>query len=115
MDFDEAIKAHSAWKLKLSQYLEKPDGSLKATDVQMDNKCVLGQWIYGEGAKHTSLPEYSTLKNEHASFYKAAAEVIRKADSGQSVSEDVAIGSKSDFGRTSTAVITAIMMMKRKA
>jgi hypothetical protein len=51
MDFDEAIKAHSAWKFKLSGYLRKPDGSIKSADVVVDNKCALGQWIYGEGQK----------------------------------------------------------------
>ncbi len=109
MDFDEAIKAHSAWKLKLSGYLKKPDGSLKSSEVQMDNKCSLGQWIYGEGLKWSSLAEYSTLKVEHQKFHKAAAAVIQKADSGASVAEDTAIGGKSDFSTSSTAVVSAIM------
>lgn len=30
MDFDGAIKAHSDWKMKLSTYLRKPDGSFFA-------------------------------------------------------------------------------------
>jgi hypothetical protein len=54
MDFDEAIKAHSAWKMKLSTYLKKPDGSLKPSEIQVDNKCQLGQWIYAEGARLSS-------------------------------------------------------------
>lgn len=114
MDFDEAIKAHSAWKLKLSSYLRKPDGSLKATDVQVDNKCQLGQWIYGEGAKHSSMAEFTTLKSEHAKFHKAAAEVVKKADSGQDTSEETALGSKSAFSSASSAVVNAVMAMKRK-
>ncbi len=115
MDFDEAIKAHSSWKLKLSSYLRKPDGSLKVSEVQVDNKCQLGQWIYGEGMKYSSLPEYQTLKNEHAKFHKAAANVVMKADSGQNVSEETAIGGTSDFSVASSTVVSAIMSMKRKA
>jgi len=115
MDFDEAIRAHSAWKTKLSGYLKNPDGSLKPADIQPDNKCPLGQWIYGEGCKHSAIPEYGTLKTEHARFHKAAAEVVKKADSGQSTAEDTAIGSKSEFGVASSAVVTAIMVIKRKA
>src|SRR5689334_24920780 len=102
MNFDDAIKAHSSWKMRLAEYLRKPDGSLKATDVEADNKCPLGQWIYGEGAKFSTLSEYSTLKSQDASFHKAAGNVVRKADSGQSVTEDVALGSASDFARAST-------------
>lgn len=115
MDFDAAIAAHSSWKVKLSTYLKKPDGSLKTADVQVDNKCQLGQWIHGEGAKWSHLPEYTTLKAEHARFHKAAAEVIKKADAGKNVSEDVAIGGASEFAQASSKVISAIMSMKRKA
>lgn len=114
MDFDEAIKAHSSWKVKLSQYLRKPDGSLKASEIELDNKCALGQWIHGEGTKFRNAPEYSTLISEHAQFHKAAAEVVRKADSGKDVSEEVVIGSNSDFGKRSSAVVNAIMTLKRK-
>lgn len=115
MDFDEAIKAHSAWKLKLSTYLRKPDGSLKPNEVQLDNKCALGQWIYGEGAKWSTLSEYTSLKNEHSRFHKAAAEVIKKADSGQDTNEDTALGSKSEFASASNNVVSAIMGIRRKA
>lgn len=115
MDFDEAIKAHSAWKMKLSTYLKNPDGSLKSSDIQVDNKCALGQWIYGEGAKFSNHPEYATLKQEHAKFHKAAAQVVAKADSGQSTSEETALGSKSEFASASSAVVSAIMAIRRKA
>lgn len=115
MDFNEAIKAHAAWKMKLSGYLAKPDGSLKTADIEPDNKCALGQWIYGEGTKWAYLPEYATLKTEHARFHKCAASVVKKADSGQSVTEEVALGANSDFSKSSSAVVTSIMAMKRKA
>lgn len=115
MNFDEAIKAHASWKIKLQAYLNKPDGSLKPLEIQVDNKCDLGKWIYGEGAKHSALPEFSVLKTEHAKFHKAAAAVVTKADHGQNVSEEVALGSKSDFGNASSSVVSAIMKMKAKA
>ncbi len=115
MNFDEAIKAHSAWKMKLSNYLKNPDGSLKASEIEQDNKCQLGQWIYGDGAKFSALPEYSTLKAEHARFHKAAANVVRKADSGQDTSEDTALAGSSEFAKASAAVVTAIMKIRSKS
>lgn len=114
MDFDEAIKAHAAWKLKLSNYLAKPDGSLKAADICLDNKCALGQWIYGEGSKHSALPEYGTLKSEHARFHKAAADIVTRVDAGQNAGAEMTLGSKSEFGLASTAVVTSIMAIRRK-
>ena len=112
MNFDDAIKAHSDWKMKLSLYVNKPDGSLKAADAEQDNKCALGQWIYGEGATHSTKPEFTILKTEHNKFHKCAGAVIRKADSGQKVSEEIAIGGKSEFASASSSVVTAIMKMK---
>lgn len=115
MNFDEAIKAHAAWKMKLQTYLSHPDHSLDPAVIECDNRCDLGKWIYGEGAKHNKLTEYADLRSEHAKFHKAAAAIVRKADSGQSVSEEVALGSKSAFGMTSSAVVTAIMKMRSKS
>ncbi len=114
MNFDEAVKAHSAWKMKLSAYLRNPDKSLKADEVSQDNKCDLGKWIHGEAGQYSQLPEYSALKAEHANFHKAAADVIRKADSGQSTTEDTQLGGNSPFAKASSSVVAAIMAIRRK-
>jgi hypothetical protein len=115
MNFDEAMQAHTSWKIKLRTYLSKPDGSLKPADFEPDNRCALGKWIHGEGAKHAALAEFQSLKDAHVGFHKAAANVVRQADSGKSVSEDLAIGSSSEFATKSSAMIRALLMMKMKA
>ncbi len=115
MNFDDAIAAHSAWKARLRTYVKNPDHSLKAADIEVDSKCVLGQWIYGEGKQWSSSAGYSTLQREHAKFHVAAAAVVRKADSGQSVSEEIALGAASDFTTASAAVVNAIVRMRKEA
>jgi len=115
MDFNQAIAAHSAWKQKLASYLKTKDGSLKAGEIGVDNECPLGKWIYGEGSKFSSLPEFSTLRSEHARLHKAAAEGVCRADGGKSVIEEIAIGSKSEFASASQAVVSAIMKIKHHA
>ena len=115
MDFDQAVAAHSAWKQKLSKYLAQHDGSLKPADVALDNKCPLGQWIYGEGSRYSRLTEYSTLKQAHTHFHSTAAEVVRHADAGKSTTEETALGSGSEFAKASAAVVLAIMAMKKRA
>lgn len=115
MNFDEAVRAHSEWKTKLSHYIRKPDGSLKSAEVCLDNKCNLGQWIYGEGTAFTSLPEYATLKTEHAKFHKCAGSIISRADKGENVTEEVMLGAKSEYAVCSSNVVAAIMAMKIKA
>ena len=114
MDFDHAISAHSNWKGKLRAYLAKPDRSLSSSEIAQDNKCDLGKWIHGEGAAHANLPEFQTLRSEHAHFHKAAAEVVRKADAGQNMTEETALGSKSEFATASSNVVNAIMGIKAK-
>ena len=115
MNFDDAVSAHSQWKMKLSAYLLHPDGSMDAATASLDNKCSLGQWIVGEGAKYSTLPEYAKLKSEHTRFHKAVGNVIRKAATGQKVTDEIALGSHSEFGVASNAVVLAIMAMKAKA
>lgn len=114
MDFEKAKQAHFDWKRKLSDYLKAPNGSLKAADVSVDNKCDLGKWIYGEGAAFKELPEYQQLVDLHKQFHKAAAEVVAKADSGQKVTEDIAVGSQSEFGKASSGVILCINRLTAK-
>ncbi len=58
--------------------------------------------------------EFNTLKQEHTRFHKAAGEVVKRADSGKDVSEEVTLGAKSEFAQASAAVVTAIMQMKIK-
>ena len=44
-----------------------------------------------------------------------SADVVRKADSGQNVSEEIALGGASEFSRNSSDVVKAIIGMKSKA
>ena len=114
MDFLGAIKVHSDWKQKLAEYIVRPDGHLKPTDVGLDHKCSLGEWIHGDGAAYSKFPEFSILKTEHTRFHKAAADVVSKANSGQRVSEETALGGKSEFGAASGACVMAIMRIRSK-
>lgn len=108
MNFDEAIQAHAAWKVKLV-YVRKPDGALKSADVRPSNRCPLGKWLEGEGAKYASMPEFKILVAEHARFHVAAADVIDKADTGASMGPDQALGPESEYGLASRSVVKAIM------
>ena len=112
MDFQQAIQAHVNWKIKLASYIAKPDRSLNEVEVSRPDGCELGKWLSSEEKKRAASPEYARLMTDHARFHKAAGEIIKKADSGQSVAEDVALGGKSEFSQASTAVISALMKLK---
>jgi hypothetical protein len=114
MDFDHAIAAHSSWKGRLANYLKNPDHSLKSAEVALDDHCDLGKWIAGEGKQFAKLPEYASVKSDHARFHKAAASVVQRADAGQNVSEEVVLGGKSEFAMASASVVRSIMALKAK-
>jgi hypothetical protein len=114
MDFDEAIGTHSKWKRKLRHSLAKRDGGLSPAEVSLDNKCVLGEWIYSRGASYSSLPEYTKLKYQHARFHMIAAELVRKANSGESVDAEMEPCSNSEFSTSSAAIVQALMAMKKR-
>lgn len=114
MDFDHAIAAHAEWKRKLATYLAAPDHSLNAEDVSADNRCELGKWLAGEGKKFAKLAEYGTVVSDHAKFHQAAGEIVRRANAGQKVAEEVALGAKSDFAAASSSVVRSVMALKSK-
>ena len=111
MNFNDAITAHSAWKRRLTAYLQKPDKSIDPVQLAKDDQCELGQWIHAELSKHASDPRYSELKKEHANFHRAAADVVRRANAGQAVSAETVLGAKSEYGNCSSRVVQAIMQM----
>jgi hypothetical protein len=114
MDFDHALHSHSKRKLELRRVLAKHDHSLDPAEVALDHKCVLGQWIYGEGAQHFNLPEFAKLKFEHSRYHQIAAELVRRANAGKSVAAEMEPCSASDFSTASAAMILAIIAMKQR-
>jgi methyl-accepting chemotaxis protein len=84
-DFDAAISAHVDWKMKLSKYLDKPDGSLDHTKVCLDNACMLGKWIYGDGTKYSSIHPtlFEAVRTSHAKFHKTAGQIIQLINAQQ--------------------------------
>lgn len=112
MNFDQAIAAHAQWKTRLAAYLDRPDGSLNAASVGQSGGCRLGKWLEGEGRKYAQYPGFLQLAEDHARFHRAAGDVIRRADAGHAGSEEVALGTQSEYGAASSAVITALMKMK---
>jgi hypothetical protein len=114
VDFDEAVFSHTEWKRKLRQYIDKNDGSLRPAEVSLDHKCAPGEWICGEGASYSSLPEYNRLKYEHARFHQAASEIVSRANAGEDVAPEVEVCANSEFSQASSAIIIALVSMKKR-
>lgn len=114
LDFEQAIAAHVAWRGKLSKYLANPDQSLQPSEIGLDNRCDLGNWIAGEGKKFANLAEYARVKSEHTRFHKIAAAIVLRANASQKVEQEVVLGAKSEFMSASAAVVRSLMALKSK-
>jgi hypothetical protein len=112
MNVADAIKAHAQWKVKLTGYLMNPDHSIRAEEVALDNRCELGKWIHGEGAKLGA--EIADLKTTHAAFHRAAAAVVRKIDSGQERDQNKLTGFSSEFGALSLKIVNQLKAIAAK-
>jgi hypothetical protein len=88
--------------------------SLDPEVIGTDNKCALGQWLYGEAKQHAQLPEYAALIKQHAEFHKSASEVLRLALAGQAEMAKASLTNEGPFVTTSVRTITAIRRLQRK-
>jgi methyl-accepting chemotaxis protein len=79
MDFDGAIDAHRQWKRRLLRYVVgSSDEKLDPQVVGCDDRCALGQWIYGSCKPAMGGDRRcESLRLSHAKFHGSAAEIIR--------------------------------------
>lgn len=113
MNFDEALVAHAEWKLKLMMHLQG-EAHYEAASVCKDNQCKLGKWIYSDGKKFQNESIYEKLRERHAAFHRAAAEVIQVADGGRTDKARAMIADGSDYAKISSEVIESIGHIKRR-
>lgn len=82
LNFKGAIDAHVKWKQRLESFIKgESQEKLEVENVFVDNKCVLGKWIYGDGSKLCG-HDLDDLKETHASFHRNAGLVLSTALEG---------------------------------
>ena len=114
MDLMQAITAHTRWKRTLAAYVARPDRTLNASQVGATDQCTLGRWIAGDGSRYRGMPEYRALLISHARFHQAAAGIVRRADSGEVVEQEIALDSTGEYAAASAAVLKALMFLYGK-
>ncbi len=81
---NDAIGAHGSWKIKLRTAINKGHSTQSVEDVRCDDKCAFGKWLHGseiDPQTRTGVP-YSVIKRLHAEFHICAADVLKRATSG---------------------------------
>ncbi len=113
MNFDDAIAAHTMWKIRLRKVVDGHGERLEAASVAKDDQCELGKWIHGPGANFKSFDAFTRLKTAHAKFHKCAAQVITEANGGRKDAAEALLEPQGEFAKVSTETVTAIMALQR--
>jgi hypothetical protein len=114
VNWDDAVKAHAAWKMKLLAYIRDPSKKLDPAAVGVDNRCPLGIWLHSEAKqKLAGMPEFETLIVEHARFHRAVGSVVEQVNAGKAVPDKTVLGWESEFAASSRSVVTTITKLKR--
>jgi methyl-accepting chemotaxis protein len=84
IDLFEAITAHANWKKRLIDYIEgNSSEDLQPHNICVDNRCVLGTWIHGNGkARFGDYLLFQQLVEEHAKFHFYASKVVEAHQAG---------------------------------
>ena len=115
MDLSQAISAHGEWKVKLRAAIMKKE-QLDTTSISIDNKCALGQWLYGEArTKYGQLKSYPDLLAKHAVFHKEVGRVALLVNSQKYTEAESMLGVGSSYSNASNDVCMAIQALKKEA
>jgi hypothetical protein len=115
VDFNEAIKAHSAWKMKLREAISAQSSTLDVATIAQDDCCALGKWLHSDefGMQFGALPSHAECIRLHADFHKNASKVAAVINSRQYKEADKMLGSGSPYSLASNATIVAIGALKQ--
>ena len=111
MNFDDAIKAHTFWKVSL-RWMINNGKPLDDKHIGSPHECELGRWILGNGACHHALPAFQALIAQHDEFHHIAGEVAKCIESGQRDTAQTMLAPDGSFSMASAKTIEAIRDLK---
>jgi hypothetical protein len=115
MNFDEALQKHAAWKINFRTAINRHQ-AIDAVNIERDNCCVLGQWLYGDGkSKFGSKPEFQSLLDKHKAFHVEAGKVCQMINSQHYDDAERALSPQSPYAAASNAVTSALVTMRKIA
>jgi methyl-accepting chemotaxis protein len=112
MDFQEAIVAHTKWKMRLFQGIRGQGPLPDAGEVARADRCDLGRWLVGEGAQHAAYDSYREVVAAHAEFHQRAADVVRTSKGGDAEGAEAMLASGGLYALASDAVVLAAAKLR---
>jgi len=110
-DFAKAVQAHLDWKRKLHDAIDGKGEKLDAAVVSLDDRCALGQWIYGPGRRFAKYTEHASLRAAHAGFHECAGAIAEMAQHGKH--DEAQRTLDGDFKEASKKTISQITALRK--
>jgi methyl-accepting chemotaxis protein len=80
---DAAIIAHDEWKARLLTAVEAGSSDVQPDEVRADDRCAFGAWLSSVGPDMKASLHYERVRDLHARFHRAAADVLKLALGGK--------------------------------
>lgn len=112
VDVDGVIDAHRQWKVKLRDAIES-HAKVDAATLSRDDCCVLGKWIYGDGQRLASRPNFSELVARHKHFHQVAGQVGELINRRAYREATEALAPGTPFSNATTDVVMVLSSAKR--
>ncbi len=111
--FDDAVNAHTKWKVRLIDYIKGVSNEqLEVGKVSRDDVCPLGNWLYGDASRYSKLQEYAELKKNHADFHSSVGHIVQCVHDHHKDEAMHKLGG--DFFQYSTKTVKAIRTLQSK-
>lgn len=116
INLDDAIQAHSDWKLRLLKAATGGEEVLDAVKIGQDCNCLLGKWLHGDGEKQFgSLSSFRVCIKNHAEFHLQASKVATMINAGRSDEARKMLDRGTPYSEISLQVVLAIRGLQREA
>ncbi len=115
MNLDEALSKDEELKTKF-QNAVTAKAPLDAVIIGKTDRCVLGNWLYGEGErKYQFLKGYKPCVEAHAAFHLQAGKVVRQINGGEYEDAQAMIADGSAYSKAFVALDAAVKQLKKDA
>lgn len=113
MNWMEIIGAHVMWKQRLTAYIAgNSTETLDPEVIRLDNRCALGQWIYGDGQALADSPRFEEVRSLHARFHQYASDVVVLHLSGNTAEAEKLLAG--DYSRLSEKLKHRLLGLSRE-
>ncbi len=111
LDIDGAIAAHLEWKKVFVQAVEQSNAAhLEHVTVCDDTKCVVGQWMGGDGQRYAADERFQQACDSHRLFHAVCCQILHLLLAEDFDSADKLL--KEDFERVSQKVIAQLESLR---